>query len=327
VALVAAAFLATTIGVFALPAPVAAWDAGSFSAAAEAELLQLTNQARASAGLRALKLDSALTSIARWRSKDMIARDYFSHDIPGAGSVFDVLQEKGYCFNLAGENIGWITAADDAAAQGVHLMFMDSAGHRANILGDAWDVIGIGAYKGDTEKRMFTVLFADTCGGTVAATPKPTPKPTPTAAPTAAPTARATPKPAPTAEPTARPTARPTPKPTPEPTPKPAPTAEPTARPTARPTPKPTPEPTPEPTPAPTLVPARSPHPPDGSEPDDDASRGLGSGPGGGNGGQSGGGPPPGQSYRVVDPIGIPAPAPGLLDGLGGAILHFFFGA
>jgi uncharacterized protein YkwD len=304
-ALVAAAFLATTVGVFALPAPVAAWDAGSFSAAAEAELLQLTNQARASAGLPALKLDSALTSIARWRSQDMIARDYFSHDIPGTGSVFDVLQEKGYCFNLAGENIGWITAADDAAAQGVHLMFMDSAGHRANILGDAWDAIGIGAYKGDTEKRMFTVLFADTCGGTVAATPKPAPKPAP--------------KPTPTAEPTARPTARPTPKPTPRPAP--------TAEPTARPTPKPTPEPTPEPTPAPTPVPTPSPHPPDGSEPDDDAPRGLGVGHGGQSGGQSGGGPVPGQSYRVVDPIGIPAPVPGLLDGLGGAILHLFFGA
>ncbi len=204
-AFVAAAFLATTVGVFALPTPVAAWDAGSFSAAAEAELLQLTNQARASAGLRALKLDSTLASIARWRSKDMIVRDYFSHDIPGGGNVFDVLQEKGYCFNVAGENIGWTNAGDDAAAQGVHGMFMNSDGHRANILGKAWDVVGIGAYQGDTDQKMFTVLFADTCGGTVDPTPRPTPKPTP----------------------------RPTPKPTPKPTPEPAPTAQPTPRPTA----------------------------------------------------------------------------------------------
>jgi uncharacterized protein YkwD len=92
VALVAAAFLATTIGVFALPAPAAAWDGGDFSPASEAELVQLTNQARASAGLRALKVDSTLVSTARWRSKDMIDRDYFSHSIPGGGMVFDFLQ-------------------------------------------------------------------------------------------------------------------------------------------------------------------------------------------------------------------------------------------
>ena len=53
---------------------------------------------------------------------------------------------------------------------------MGSPGHRANILGKTWDVIGIGAYKGPTGKKMWTVLFADKCGSTA---PKPTPKPTP----------------------------------------------------------------------------------------------------------------------------------------------------
>ena len=334
-ALVAAAFLATTVGVFALPASVVAWDAGSFSAAAEAEMLQLTNQARASAGLPALKLDSALTSIARWRSKDMIDRDYFSHDIPGAGSVFDVLQDQGYCFDVAGENIGWTTAADDAAAAGVQGMFMNSPGHRANILGDAWDVIGIGAYKGGTEKRMFTVLFVDSCGATATPTPKPDPEADPEAHPEADtgtdagggadPLGR---RPKPTPAPTPKPTPKPTPEPTPEPTPRPAPTAEPAARPA----PTPTPEPTPEPTPAPTPVPTPTPDPPNRSEPDDAAARGPGNGPGGlgggnGDGNAGGGGQPPVQSYRVVDPVGVPAPAPGLLDGLGGAILQFLFGA
>ena len=67
---------------------------------------------------------------------------------------------------------------------------MGSPGHRANILGKTWDVIGIGAYKGADGKKMWTVLFADKCGSTA---PKPTPKPTPR------------PKPRPTPRPTPRP--------------------------------------------------------------------------------------------------------------------------
>jgi uncharacterized protein YkwD len=117
--LAAAAFLATTVGIFAAPSPVAAWSPDTFSAAAEAELVQLTNQARASAGLPALVVDSTLTSIARGRSKDMIVRDYFSHDIPGGTSVFDIIQAKGYCFKVAGENIGWITADERRRAGSV----------------------------------------------------------------------------------------------------------------------------------------------------------------------------------------------------------------
>ena len=65
--------------------PTLAWDADTFSSASEAKLVSLTNQSRAAAGLRALKVDSTLTSIARWRSKDMIVRDYFSHTIPATG--------------------------------------------------------------------------------------------------------------------------------------------------------------------------------------------------------------------------------------------------
>lgn len=300
--LVAGAFLVVTVGAFAAPAPVAAWDENAFSSAAERQLVSLTNQARASAGLRALKIDSTLTSVARWRSKDMIKRDYFSHSIPGYGSVFDVLQSKGYCFKVAGENIGWNSYPDEVATQAVHQQFMGSAGHRKNIMGKAWDVIGVGAYKSATGKKMYTVLFADKCGGSTSATPKPTAKP------------KATPKP------TAKPKA------TPKPTPKPRATPKPTPKPTATPIPTPTPTPTPEPTP----IPVR--------EPDDDAPRGNGLGPGGngngngngadnGDGGRSGGGPPPGQSFRVVDPAGLPAPAPGLLDGLGGAVLRFLFGS
>jgi uncharacterized protein YkwD len=195
---VAIAFAFSSVGLLAAPTATFAWDAGSFSSASEQQLVALTNQSRANAGRRALRVDSALTSIARYRSKDMITRNYFSHSIPPSGkSVFNVMSERGYCFNLAGENIGWNTYPDDVATVQIHQMFMNSPSHRENIMGRAWDVIGVGAYKGADGKKMWTVLFADKCG----TAPKPTPKPTPR------PTARPTPKPAPRATP------RPTPKP------------------------------------------------------------------------------------------------------------------
>ena len=192
--------------------PATAWDGGSYGSASERALVTLTNRSRAAAGLRALRVDSALTSIARWRSKDMIRRDYFSHDIPGYGNVFKKLDSKGYCYRLAGENIGWNTYPDGDATAAIHRMFMDSSGHRKNILGRSWDAIGVGAYKGSDGKKMWTVLFADKCGSSA---PKATAKPAP----------KATPKPKP--KPTPRPTPKPTPKPTPTPTPTPAPTTPP----------------------------------------------------------------------------------------------------
>ena len=223
---VALLFAVTSVATLAAPAATLAWDTNAFSSTSESQLVTLTNRARANAGLKSLKVDSTLRSVARWRSKDMIQRDYFSHTIPGYGKVWDKLNAIGYCYRVAGENIGWNNYPDDLATAAVQQAFMNSSGHRANILGKAWDVIGIGAYKGPTGKKMWTDLFADKCGtsgggggGGGGATPKPTPKPT------------------------AKPRPKATPRPTPKPTPKPKPQAA---------TPAPTPVPTPEPqTPAP----------------------------------------------------------------------------
>ena len=213
------AVLATSVFALAAPAATLAWSEGSASSSSEKELVVLTNQSRAAAGLKALKVDSTLTSIARWRSRDMIVRDYFSHDIPGYGKVFKKLDSVGYCYKVAGENIGWNNYPDDVATAQIHQMFMGSSGHRANILGKTWDVIGVGSYKGADGKKVWTVLFADKCGSTSAATPRPTVRPKP----------QATPQPRVTAKPTPRPTPKPivTPSPSPTPTPVPTPSPEP----------------------------------------------------------------------------------------------------
>src|SRR6476660_6578250 len=108
VAMIAIAFILTSVGLLAAPRTTFAWSVNSFDSSSEALLVRLTNQARASAGLRALKVDSRLTSIARSRSKDMIVRDYFSHTILGTNyNVFHLLDKSGYCYSIAGENIGW----------------------------------------------------------------------------------------------------------------------------------------------------------------------------------------------------------------------------
>ena len=163
--MLAFALVATGAGLLALPGRVLGWSDGTFSAAAEQQLFGLTNQARASAGLPALRWDSTLAGIARGRSQDMATRDYFSHNIPPTGEmVFDVMDQQGYCYRLAGENIGWNNYPDDQATDVVQTDFMNSPEHRQNIMGPAWKVAGVGAYKLADGRKFYTVLFADTTG-------------------------------------------------------------------------------------------------------------------------------------------------------------------
>jgi uncharacterized protein YkwD len=288
---IALLFGITSVFAFAVPSATFAWDTNSFSSSSAADLVALTNRSRASAGLKALRVDSTLSSVARWRSKDMIQRDYFSHSIPGYGKVWDKLAAIGYCYKVGGENIGWNNYPDDIATAAIHQMFMNSAGHRANIMGKAWDVIGVGAYKGPTGKKMWTVLFADKCGATA---PKPTAKPTPR------PTHRATPRPTTRPKATARPTARPTAKPATVATPAPTPTLD--LAPSAEPTPPldpddllPSDEPVTDPTDEPEVV-----------QPTDDPSDGFDGAVG----------------MRVVDPT----TTNGLLSTIVGGVTGYFFG-
>jgi hypothetical protein len=231
----------------------------------------------------------------------MIVRNYFSHTILGTNyNVFHILDQKGYCYRIAGENIGWNNYPDDVATNTVQRQFMDSAGHRANILGKAWDVVGIGAYKGPTGKKMWTVIFADRCGTTTTATPKPTPDPTP------------------------KPTAKPRPAATP--------------RPTAKTQPAPTAASTPAPTATPTLAPDLPilPEPTDGiglGLGPGGQNDGNGDGADNGNGGNSGNGSPPGQ-VRAADPttgegslrVTDPTTPPGLFEAVVGGVTGIFFG-
>jgi uncharacterized protein YkwD len=234
----------------------AAWDPG-FSGPDEQLLFALTNQDRASAGLPALLNDAYLHTKAEWRVQDMGDRDYFSHEIPpGTSMVFAYMQQDGYCFKVAGENIGLSNYDDDVATATIESGFMGSPSHRENILGN-WNHMGVGAYKAADGRKLYAVLFSITCD----AAPAPTAKPT--VAATAKPTVAATPRP------TAKPTVRATPKPTAVPTPKP--TALPTPTPTEAPTA--TIEPTPTEQPSDSATPSLEPSAESSSSPGEAASQ------------------------------------------------------
>ena len=164
VGLAAVALLALPGATSAGPDRQAGWAVGTFSADAERALIVDTDQSRAAAGDESLVVDEALSAVARWRSRDMVERAYFSHDIPVVGNVFRRLDADGYCYELAGENIGWDTDADAVAPGAIHAMFLESPGHRHNILEARWDAIGVGAFKAADGRKMWTVLFADRCG-------------------------------------------------------------------------------------------------------------------------------------------------------------------
>jgi uncharacterized protein YkwD len=112
---------------------------GSSSASEEQQAINLLNKDRAAKGLPALKANSQLTSLARNYARDMINRGYFSHYNPEGQSPFDRMKKAGISYTSAGENLAINTSV--AAAE---TAFMNSSGHRANILNSSYTEVGIG---------------------------------------------------------------------------------------------------------------------------------------------------------------------------------------
>lgn len=108
-------------------------------AAAEQQAFSLLNADRAKNGLAPLKFNSQLTSLAESYAKDMINRNYFSHTNPEGQSPFDRMKNAGISYGYAGENI-----AINTSVAGAETAFMNSSGHRANILSSNYTDVGIG---------------------------------------------------------------------------------------------------------------------------------------------------------------------------------------
>jgi len=106
---------------------------------AEQQALKLMNADRAASGLPALKLNNKLTGLARDYAQDMINRNFFSHYNPEGQSPFDRMQQYGINYHYAGENL-----AINSSVESAEKAFMNSPGHRANILNENYSEIGIG---------------------------------------------------------------------------------------------------------------------------------------------------------------------------------------
>jgi uncharacterized YkwD family protein len=109
------------------------------------EVVTLVNQERAKAGLAALKMSNAtLTKMALDKAKDMDSKGYFDHNSPTYGSPFDMMKQYGISYRYAGENI----AKGQRTPQEVMTAWMNSPGHRANILSANFTTIGVAYYNG-----------------------------------------------------------------------------------------------------------------------------------------------------------------------------------
>ena len=106
----------------------------------EKEVIRLVNEKRAQNGLKALTYDWELSRVARYKSQDMKNNNYFSHTSPTYGTPFQMMKSFGISYRTAGENI----AKGQATPQAVVDAWMNSSGHRANILNSSFKKIGVG---------------------------------------------------------------------------------------------------------------------------------------------------------------------------------------
>lgn len=118
----------------------------------EEQVVNLVNKERAKEGLAPLAIDWELARVAKHKSQDMHDKNYFSHTSPTYGSPFDMMKSFGISYKAAGENI----AKGQTSAAQVMEGWMNSPGHRANIMDAKYTHIGVGYVK---EGNYWTQMF------------------------------------------------------------------------------------------------------------------------------------------------------------------------
>lgn len=121
----------------------------------ESQVIQLTNNERAKNGLKPLAADWQLSRVARYKSAEMRDKSYFSHTSPTYGSPFTMMRNFGVNYRSAAENI----AAGQRTPHEVVQSWMNSPGHRKNILSPAYTHIGVGHATGGNYQHYWTQMF------------------------------------------------------------------------------------------------------------------------------------------------------------------------
>lgn len=106
----------------------------------ESEVIRLVNEIRVQNGLKPLTANWELSRVARYKSQDMVDNRYFSHTSPTYGTPFQMIKAFGLSYRTAGENIAY----GQRTPQAVVNAWMNSSGHRANILNSSYTQIGVG---------------------------------------------------------------------------------------------------------------------------------------------------------------------------------------
>lgn len=119
------------------------------------QVLDLVNVERTKRGLKALTLDTKLSNVATMKSQDMIDKNYFDHNSPTYGSPFDMMRKFGISYRSAGENI----AEGQRSPEEVMNAWMNSEGHRKNILNPNFTTLGVGVAKTSSGRLYWTQMF------------------------------------------------------------------------------------------------------------------------------------------------------------------------
>lgn len=120
----------------------------------EKEVFNLINQQRINNGLPALKVDDEVQRVAKIKAQDMVDNNYFSHTSPTYGSPFDMLKSFKISYNSAGENI-----AGNSSNSGAVNAWMNSSGHKANILNSSFNYTGIGVVSSPKYGKIYVQMF------------------------------------------------------------------------------------------------------------------------------------------------------------------------
>ena len=120
-----------------------------FMAQVESLIYQKVNEERAKAGLAALSYNTTMEKYARIKSQDMGDNNYFSHEDLSGNLITTQMKNDGVTYRAWGENIAYIGGVSDPSALAEKFMtnWMNSSGHRANILSSNFSSIGVGVYK------------------------------------------------------------------------------------------------------------------------------------------------------------------------------------